>query len=94
MVNEIMPLARSMIAKKLIDVYGFSQTLTAKRMGISQPAVSQYKKGLRGRRKELTESNPQFTEIANDIAKRISEGGLKAEQISGEMCRFCNVRET
>ena len=93
-VNEILPLARSLIAKKLVDAYGFSQTNAAKRMGISQPAVSQYRKNIRGRKTGLLAENPQFTEIANDIAKRIAEGSTNPEQVSKEMCRFCELIQT
>ena len=90
-VQDILPVARALLAKRLIDVYGLSQTEAAKKMGISQPAVSQYKKDIRGHRKESLSDNPRFLEIVDDIAKRLAEGSIKTEQIAGEMCRFCRL---
>ena len=92
-VNDILPIARAMIAKMLIDAYGFSQTKAAKLMGISQPAISQYKKNIRGNRAGPLADNPEFIAIANDITKRLADGSIKAEQMGKEMCRFCRLLE-
>jgi predicted transcriptional regulator len=89
--NEILPFARSVIARKLVDTYGFSQVNAAKKMGISQPAISQYRKKIRGSRRGAPARDPRFAEIANDIAGRIAEGSVKPEQMKKEMCRFCKL---
>ena len=93
-VQEIIPVARSMIAKKLIEQYGFSQTCAAKRMGITQPAISQYRKNIRGTGGKSLAKNPGFVGIVNDVAKRIADGSLKAEHLEKEMCRFCDLLRT
>ena len=90
-VHDIFPVARAMIAKKLIDVYRFSQTKAARVLGLSQPAISQYKKNLRGNKAKSLIENQRFVDISNDIAKRISEGSLKKEAMDNEMCRFCKL---
>lgn len=92
-VRYILPVARAMVAKKLMEGYGFSQTGVAKKMRISQPAISQYKKNIRGRGSESFTDNSGFVEIANDVAKKIAEGSLPAEKVSGEMCRFCRLMQ-
>jgi predicted transcriptional regulator len=88
-VNEILPYARSVIARKLVDTYGFSQTNAAKRMGISQPAISQYRSKIRGRRACRLAKDPRFTELAERVAKGIAEGSIRPAQVGKEMCRFC-----
>lgn len=90
-VKRIIPVARAMVAKKLIEGYRLSQVETSKRMGISQPAVSQYKANLRGRGTDAFADDARFVEIANDIAKNIAEGRLSAGNLEGEMCRFCKL---
>ena len=92
-VHDIFPVARAMIAKKLIDVYKFSQTKAAGKLGLSQPAISQYKKNLRGNKAKSLMENQKFVEISNGIAKRIAEGSLKKESVNDEMCRFCKLFE-
>lgn len=88
-VHDIFPIARAMIAKKLVDVYKFSQTKAASYMGISQPAISQYRKNVRGKRKLPFTDTAAFTNVINDIAKGIAEGSIKPEQIDDSMCRIC-----
>jgi len=85
-VKEILPTARSLVAKKLIQDYGLSQKETASRLGISQPAVSQYKRDLRGSRIHILENNPEVLEKINEIAKRIASGQLTQEKASIEIC--------
>lgn len=92
-VHDIFPVARAMIAKRLVDVYKFSQTKAAKNMGLSQPAISQYMKNLRGNKAKALAENQEFVELSNDIAKRIAEGSLKREKVDDEMCRFCRLFE-
>ena len=90
-VHDILPVARALLAKKLVDVFDLSQTDAAKRMGMSQPAISQYKKDIRGMKDVGFKDNARFLEIINDIAKRIAKGSVKPEQMPGEMCRLCSA---
>ena len=90
-VKSILPAARSLIAKKLVDVYGFSQTVAAKRMGISQPAISQYRKNIRGLGIGDLKENAEFMDAINDITKKVAEGSLPASGMNDEMCRLCRL---
>ena len=88
-VHDIFPIARAMIAKRLVDVYKFSQTKSAKYMGISQPAISQYRKNVRGKKKTSFMDDADFVNVINDITKGIAEGSIRSEQIDDSMCRIC-----
>ncbi|MBN1896957.1 MAG: hypothetical protein JW789_04525 [Candidatus Aenigmarchaeota archaeon] len=88
-VHDIFPVARAMIAKRLVDVYKFSQTRSAKYMGISQPAISQYRKNMRGNKKTSFMDDAGFLDVINEIAKGIAEGSIKPEQVDDSMCRIC-----
>jgi len=63
-VSKILPAVRAVVATKLITDYGFSQTQAARSMGVSQPAISQYKRNLRGAGTEIFERFPQIAELA------------------------------
>ena len=67
-VHDIFPVARSLLAKKLIEGYGLSQVEASKRMGISQPAISQYKTNIRGSGRKSFRDSPAFKRILDDIA--------------------------
>jgi predicted transcriptional regulator len=90
-VQDILPIARSLLAKKLLDAYGMSQTEAAKKMGVSQPAISQYKKDIRGCKKGSLADSPKFTHAVNDIAKRLADGSVTARQMPSELCRLCRA---
>jgi len=90
-VNDILPAARAMIAKGLVDVYHFTQTKAARCMGVSQPAVSQYLQNLRGSSRHPFASNRDFARSVNDITRGIAEGSITPEKIDHEMCRICRA---
>lgn len=91
-VKEILPVLRALLAKKLIEIYGLSQKQVAARLETTQPAISQYKRGLRGKGNLLV-NHPEVDEMINNIAKAVASGELSAEQVSQEFCSICDHLE-
>ncbi len=85
-VQEILPTARALVAKKLIANYGLSQKQAASKLGLSQPAISQYKRDLRGSRVHIFKDNLQVMEKIDELAKRIASGELTQDRASLEIC--------
>ena len=48
--DDIMPALRAIVANNLTSKYGMTQQEASKKLGLTQPAVSQYKSGLRGKK--------------------------------------------
>ena len=71
---EILPTVRAMVAKKLIDTYGLSQKQAAEKLGTTQPAISQYKRNLRGYRTSVFTANPGLMSMVDSLAKRTASG--------------------
>lgn len=82
--QDVLPSLRALVAKRLMDS-GFSQKQIADRLGLSQPAISQYKRDLRGKRTDLFVDYPQMLDDANTIAKRVAEGEIGMDQATMEM---------
>jgi len=76
-VNDVLPTLRAAVAKELIKNYGLNQSEVAKLLDVSQPAVSQYLRQLRGKT-DITE-NDQVNGHIKDLA-----GKLHSKQIAGE----------
>ena len=78
-VHDILPTLRATIAKELIVAYNLNQGDAAKLLNVSQPAVSQYLRQLRGK-SEWTEDEAIKSEIkklCNELhSKQISSGDL------------------
>ena len=92
MVKEVLPVLRSLLAKRLSE-FGLSQKKVAEKMGTTQPAVSQYKKGLRGSKTNMLEDNREVLERVDQIAKKLASGQLGAQDVSFEFCEICGLLE-
>lgn len=89
MVLEVLPGMRAMVARKLVEKHGFSQKVAAERLGTTQPAISQYKRELRGHKVKIFKNNPKVLEMMDSIAKRTASGELSQDQITLEFCSVC-----
>lgn len=86
--NQVLPFIRALVAKRLVEGYGLSQSKAAEKLGMSQPAISQYKRELRGSRTGLKEY-PKLLDMANSLARGVSDGSLNQEQATLEFCKIC-----
>jgi len=80
---EKLPVLRALITNEIINTFGLTQEQAAKKLGITQPAVSQYLKGSRGR-KSLADK--KLRSEARKIAKEIMEG---KNEFPKEVCSIC-----
>lgn len=91
-VRHLLPAFRSLVAKKLIEEYGFSQVATAKKLGTTQAAVSHYLHLKRGKKRarEL-ESMPIVQSTANEVARSIATGKFSVTDAMLTFCKLCNA---
>jgi predicted transcriptional regulator len=88
MAQDILPSFRAIVAKRLIES-GFSQKQIADRLGLSQPAISQYKRDLRGKRNDVFSENPRLHEEINTIAGRVASGEINVDQATMDAFEVC-----
>lgn len=87
-VSSILPALRALIANELIKNYGLSQVEVAKKLGVTQPAISQYKRKLRGNTKNLISNKKVFNKVKK-ISLEIFKDKIKSEDIHEKICYFC-----
>jgi hypothetical protein len=80
-----------MLAKELVQKYHLSQTEAAKRLGITQAAVSQYlssKRAYKG-----TEQVEQYLSkiqiMAAETAQKLVNNEIAAKDVTFDFCRLC-----
>jgi len=90
-VGQVLPTIRAMVVRDLTKRYKMSQVEVARKLGITQPAVSQYVSSLRG--KEDTEKilakivDKEIKSLSDDIAS----GKLRQEEVINKYCEICKL---
>ena len=93
MTSEVLPGFRALVARKLMEDHGLSQTQVAAMLDTTQPAISQYRRELRGKKTLVLKENPNLMELIDRITKRIMNGDVKPGETGFEFCRVCKFMQ-
>ncbi|MFW5952553.1 MAG: transcriptional regulator [Candidatus Natronoplasma sp.] len=89
-VNEYMPTVKAHIAYILYNNYELKQIEISEILDITQPGVSQYIRGSRGKTTELSKEIEKTIEVvAEEIYNSNEEGKLTKEKVDDLMCEIC-----
>lgn len=88
MVSKLLPTIRARLAQVLIEEYHMKQVEVAKQLGITQAAVSHYITKSRGMDRELVHLFPEIERFVQDMARRITKGIGKPDQVA-LLNKFC-----
>ena len=84
---EKLSVIRAMVTQEMVGTFGLTQDEVAKKLQISQPAVSQYLAGLRGRKRTIY-SNQKLKAVSRKLAKEIVEGKSKFPKNACAICKL------
>ena len=90
--KHVLPVFRSLVAKELINTYNLTQVETAKKIGTTQAAISQYinsKRAFKGI-KQIDKMLPKIHEMAKKTANRLANDELTSEEVTVEFCKLCS----
>jgi len=82
---SFLPLLRALVARELVENYNLKQMEAAKLLGVTQAAISQYLRGMRGKGKV----NESLAELAKRIAAKLARGEINVEE---DICSYCRSR--
>lgn len=89
-VKEVLPGLRAIICKELMTNYNLNQSQIAELLGVSQPAVSQYQREIRGNNSKILEHQEVLPEIKK-LCQNIYEKKVEPSQLSMELCKICKL---
>jgi uncharacterized protein len=93
-VADIMPAIRSLITNELVKTYNLSQVEVSRKLGITQPAVSQYLSALRGTNVKIIQSDDDVMSMISKLSKDISSGDVEPKFMHRGLCAICKkIRE-
>src|SRR5512138_2667671 len=87
----VLPIYRSLLAKELVQEYKLSQTETAKKLGTTQAAVSQYLSSKRAYKgvEQVKEYMPKIHAMASDTARKLVNKELSSKDVTPDFCSLC-----
>jgi len=83
----VLPTIRALVAKELIEKYKFTQQDAAAKLGLTQSAISQYLRNLRGSKIKILEKDKKISKEIEIFASRIASGEVDSSNI---LVPFCN----
>jgi predicted transcriptional regulator len=89
--RHFLPLYRSFVAKELVKKYNYTQVQTAKKLGTTQAAISQYLTAKRGHKRiqNYDEVAPIVQNAAAEVAERLTTTEMSPEEFSQSFCDLC-----
>ena len=94
-VRSVLPTFRSLVAKRLIEKYHFSQVAAAKKLGTTQASISHYLYSKRGdKRMKQLEASSSVRAIVDEISEGIATEKLSPFGAMLQFCKLCKVLRT
>lgn len=89
--RQILPLYRAYVAKELVEKHGYTQVNAAKKLGTTQPAISQYLSSKRGRKKIANHDEilPLVQHASAKAAQRMATAAMSREEFNASFCDLC-----
>ena len=93
-VANVLPAVRAVLANELSKTYNLNQTEISKKLGMTQPAISQYTRELRGQRTKIITSNEKVMVLIKKLANEIALGSVDSKELHKQFCIICKrIRE-
>ncbi len=88
-VKDVLPAIRAMLVKELIERHQLSQVEVARKLGITQPAVSQYLSELRGSSYARLFKRREITRPMRELSNAIARGEVRHSRVIQMYCNIC-----
>jgi len=89
----VLPVFRALVAKELVTSYHLTQTEAAKKLGMTQAAISQYvasKRAIRGSER-FASTLPKIQRMANETAMRLAKNEVSWNDVTADFCKLCST---
>jgi len=87
----LLPTLRALVAKNLMEKYRLTQQDTALKLGLTQSAISQYTRQLRGSKIKTIEKDKGIIEEIDKFSGRIASGELNTLTSLDAFCGICKL---
>jgi len=85
----LLPTLRALIAKELMEKHKMTQQDAAIKLGVTQSAISQYRRALRGSQIKTIEKDEELIKEIENISKKIALDELNPLEALNDLCNIC-----
>lgn len=85
----VVPTMRALIAKRLMEKYKLTQQAAALKLGLTQSAVSQYMRNLRGAKIKSIEKDAAISKEIDVFVDEIAAGNISSLKTLDDFCKIC-----
>jgi predicted transcriptional regulator len=91
-VRNVLPAIRALIAKRLVVDYGLTQVEAARKLGMTQAAVSFYVGSKRGERRiDTLANNETVRATVTEVTAQLLAGTSGADDVVTRLCELCET---
>ena len=85
----VLPTMRALIAKRLMEKYKLTQQNAALKLGLTQSAVSQYIRNLRGSKIKSIEKDESIMREIDNFVDKVAAGDVNSIATFNDFCNIC-----
>ena len=90
-VGEVLPSLRALVTKELTERFKLSQVQAAEKLGLTQPAISQYKKFLRGDKVKDLQKNKKVVLLVKEFSRKIADGEISSADAASRLLEISHM---
>ena len=87
--TSLLPGVRAMLALELTGKYNLTQAKAAEKLGLTQAAISQYRREIRGYNVSILKKDEHVMADIRGLAERLKSSEVSNEQLLDDIYRIC-----
>jgi predicted transcriptional regulator len=90
-VQDVLPAVRALVAKQLVEKHKLTQQAAAEKIGVTQAAVSQYNRELRGWKVGFLAKDERIMGEITSLSTVVAQSGLHSKDALKQLSGICKL---
>jgi len=90
-VQDVLPAVRALVAKQLVEKHKLTQQVAAQKIGVTQAAVSQYNRELRGWKVNFLSKDETIMNEVSSLSDTVAQSGLHSKEALNQLSAICKL---
>lgn len=90
-VQDVLPAVRALVAKQLVEKHKLTQQAAAEKIGVTQAAVSQYNRELRGWKVGFLSKDEHIMGEITSLSDTVAQSGLHSKDALRQLSAICKL---